>query len=63
VEEEVDNLVKGVSMDEIERKGILQVLRDQNGNLTKTAKQLNISRATLYRKMEKYQINTGRFLQ
>jgi transcriptional regulator with PAS, ATPase and Fis domain len=59
--EEVDNLIKGVSMDEIERKGILQVLRHHNGNLTKAAKQLNISRATLYRKMEKYQINTNRF--
>ncbi|SSS88911.1 Sigma-54 dependent sensory box protein [Acinetobacter baumannii] len=61
--EEVDSSVKPVSMNEIERNGILQVLRHHNGHLTKAAKELNISRATLYRKMEKYQINIDRILE
>lgn len=61
--EEVDSFDNWVSVEEVERQGILQAFRHHNGNLTKAAKQLNISRATLYRKMEKYQINTNRFPQ
>ena len=35
---------------------ILQTLRNNNWNATEAAKQLEISRATLYRKMKKYNI-------
>lgn len=51
------------TIDEIERKEILRVLHYYNGNLTKTAKELQISRATLYRKMEKYSITKGQVIQ
>jgi transcriptional regulator with PAS, ATPase and Fis domain len=41
---------------EDEQTKIMNALRDNRYNLTKTAKQLGISRGTLYKKMEKYQI-------
>jgi transcriptional regulator with PAS, ATPase and Fis domain len=61
--EEVDSSIKPVSMNEIEKNGILRVLKLHNGHLTKAAKELNISRATLYRKIEKYQINMDRMFE
>ena len=39
---------------EIEKNYILSVLELNNGNQTRTAKQLNIGSATLYRKLKKY---------
>jgi transcriptional regulator of acetoin/glycerol metabolism len=42
--------------EEDEQTQIMKALRDNRYNLTKTAKQLRISRGTLYKKMEKYQI-------
>jgi transcriptional regulator with PAS, ATPase and Fis domain len=42
--------------EEDEHTQIMKALRDNRYNLTKTAKQLGISRGTLYKKMEKYQI-------
>ena len=41
-----------------ERDIILQALKQVNGNKLKAAKLLNISRSTLYAKIEKYQIET-----
>ena len=38
------------------REVILRALRDAQGNVTKAAVLMGISRRTLYRKMEKYQI-------
>ena len=44
------------SLDEVERDHIVRVLRRQNGNVTNTARQLGISRTTLWRKMHKYRL-------
>jgi transcriptional regulator with PAS, ATPase and Fis domain len=44
------------SLDEVERDHIVRVLKRQNGNVTNTARQLGISRTTLWRKMHKYRL-------
>lgn len=44
-------------LDELEKKAILQAIKIKNGNLVQVAKALDISRTTLYNKIEKYNIN------
>lgn len=44
------------SLEEMERNHILRVLRQEEYNMTSTARILGIGRNTLYRKVEKYQI-------
>ena len=39
---------------EVERRHVLEVLRQENGNKVQTAKALGISRRALYRLLEKY---------
>ncbi len=53
IEEESANFRK-----EISKKDILKALKQSHGNKTKAAKLLNIGRATLYRLLEKYNIDT-----
>lgn len=48
----------GLTLDEIEKQSILQALGKYGGNLTHVASALGISRAALYRRMEKYHITT-----
>jgi len=43
-----------VTLEEQEKKYVLRILEEEKGNITKAAKILNISRSTLYRKLEKY---------
>lgn len=43
-----------VTLEEMEKRFISEVLREKNGNLTLCAQQLDISRQTLYNKMRKY---------
>lgn len=47
----------GMTLDEIERQTILQTLERHKGNLSQVATALGISRAALYRRLEKYGIN------
>lgn len=47
----------GMTLDEIERQTILQALERYKGNLSQVAMSLGISRAALYRRLEKYNIN------
>lgn len=49
----------GMTLDEIERRTILQTLELHKGNLSQVALSLGISRAALYRRLEKYGINAG----
>jgi transcriptional regulator with PAS, ATPase and Fis domain len=44
------------SLEDLEREHIQRVLKRQRGNVTNTAKQLGISRTTLWRKMHKYHL-------
>ncbi|MCC8188061.1 MAG: sigma-54 dependent transcriptional regulator [Bacteroides sp.] len=46
----------GMTLDEIERQTILQALDQYRGNLSQVALALGISRAALYRRLEKYNI-------
>ena len=47
----------GMTVDEIERQTILQALERHKGNLSQVAMALGISRAALYRRLEKHNIN------
>lgn len=44
------------NLDEIERKIITKVLKQHQGNITKAAKDLGLTRTSLYRRMEKYEL-------
>lgn len=44
------------TLDDLERKAIVEVLDESKGNLSHAARILGISRQTLYRRMEKYNI-------
>ena len=48
--------VKNQNLAEIEKNKIVERLHFYNGNISKTAEELGISRAALYRKLEKYNI-------
>lgn len=52
-------LLAGMTLDEIERRTILQTLDQCKGNLSQVASLLGISRAALYRRLEKYNITTN----
>ena len=49
----------GMTLDEIERQTILQALEQHKGNLSQVAISLGISRAALYRRLEKYNITVS----
>jgi DNA-binding NtrC family response regulator len=46
----------GASLEAMEREHIIRVLREMEGNVTRSARTLGIDRATLYNKMKKYGI-------
>ncbi|GAB4291970.1 MAG: sigma-54 dependent transcriptional regulator [Myxococcota bacterium] len=47
-----------VSREELERQSIERVLKMYNGNVSRAARELKIGRATLYRKMKRYEIDS-----
>lgn len=51
--------LQGMTLEEIERQTILQNLRKYDNNLSKVAVALGISRAALYRRLEKYHISVN----
>ena len=56
--DELQSTIKpGMTLDEIERQTILQTIEIHNSNLSQVALSLGISRAALYRRLEKYGIN------
>jgi PAS domain S-box-containing protein len=50
-----------LSLDQMEKQHIISVLREYKGNITISAKVLDIGRNTLYRKIEKHNINCSEF--
>ena len=46
-----------VTLAEVEKRHIIQVVSATNGNVKRAAKILDISRGTLYRKLKSYGIN------
>ena len=49
-------LQSGLTLDDMERQTIIQAISQYGGNMTHVASALGISRAALYRRMEKYGI-------
>ena len=47
---------KTMNLDDIEKNAILTVLEKNKGNVSKSAKELGITRAALYRRLEKYEL-------
>lgn len=50
----IERGTSGNGLEDVESAHILSVIRDLNGDTKKAAKELNISRATLYRKLKKF---------
>ena len=53
---EAASSLEGLTLDELEKQTILQALKTHAGNLSHVATALGISRAALYRRLEKYDI-------
>jgi two-component system nitrogen regulation sensor histidine kinase NtrY len=53
--------LRNYNLDEIERKIINKVLKQHQGNITKAAKELGLTRTSLYRRLEKHEIYNFRF--
>lgn len=47
---------KNMNLEEIEKNAILNVLEKHKGNISKSAKELGITRASLYRRLDKYEL-------
>ena len=47
---------KNMNLDDIEKNAILSVLEKNKGNVSKSAKELGITRASLYRRLDKYEL-------
>jgi two-component system response regulator HydG len=54
----VEVLGELLSVEELERRHILRVLKAVDGNKTRASKILGFDRRTLYRKLERYGIRT-----
>jgi two-component system NtrC family response regulator len=48
--------VGSMTMDELEKAMIVKSMKHHNGNISKVAQALGLSRAALYRRFEKYEI-------
>lgn len=53
-EREENNDMPELNLEKLERKAIEQALRSSNGNVSRAAELLGITRFTLYRKLEKF---------
>ncbi len=56
----VASSLEGLTLDELEKQSILNALEKHNGNISHVASGLGISRAALYRRLEKYGIQTDK---
>jgi DNA-binding NtrC family response regulator len=50
------SVIKNMNLDSIEKNAILSVLEKNKGNVSKSAKELGITRASLYRRLDKYEL-------
>ena len=56
VEEGASMVAESLNLDEVEKSTILKALKKYQGNLSKTAAELGITRKTLYSKIDKYDL-------
>lgn len=54
MEKETDFQIENYNLDEVEKSIIQKVISKNEGNVTKAAKELGLTRTSLYRRMEKY---------
>ncbi len=47
-------LFESYNLEEVEKHAIRQTLRKHNGNISHAARELGLTRAALYRRLEKY---------
>ena len=59
IEQKVTTNLQGMTLEEIEKQTILQTLEKYNNNMSQVAIALGISRAALYRRLEKYNIQVN----
>jgi transcriptional regulator of acetoin/glycerol metabolism len=52
----IENEPKEMKLSTIEKNTILKVIEKNNGNITKAAKELGLTRTALYRRLSKYDI-------
>ncbi|MFO0265370.1 MAG: helix-turn-helix domain-containing protein, partial [Cyclobacteriaceae bacterium] len=45
-----------LNLDEVEKAAVMKAMQLHNGNISKAAEELGLTRASLYRRMEKYGI-------
>jgi transcriptional regulator of acetoin/glycerol metabolism len=57
VEKKASNLYIGNTLEQMEKHHITEVIKEVNGNMSLAAKILDIARSSLYRKIEKYNID------
>jgi DNA-binding NtrC family response regulator len=50
------NAVDTLNLDEVEKSAVIKAIQLHNGNISKAAEELGLTRASLYRRMEKYGI-------
>ena len=50
------NSTDSLNLDEVEKSAVAKALQLHNGNISKAADELGLTRASLYRRMEKYGI-------
>lgn len=55
-QESLSNMNVLTNIEDLEKAAILKAIQNNNGNLSKAAKELGLGRTTLYRKMQKYDI-------
>lgn len=60
IQEPVTDSNPDLSLEAIEKQHIIRIINDSKGNLTLAAKILNIGRNTLYRKVEKYNLDRSK---
>jgi DNA-binding NtrC family response regulator len=53
---ETQKIQKATNLSEIEKNTILRIIEKHNGNVSKAAKELGLTRTALYRRLEKYEI-------
>ena len=59
IEQKMTTTLQGMTLEEIEKQTILQTLEKYNNNMSQVAIALGISRAALYRRLEKYNIQVN----
>ena len=59
IEQKMTTNLQGMTLEEIEKQTILQTLEKYNNNMSQVAIALGISRAALYRRLEKYNIQVN----